>query len=53
MAKTKKKAEKATKITNEELNSLQELINNINKHHLQIGQLITKTFYTTWTSWIK
>ena len=39
MAKTKKKAEKATKITNEELNSLQELINNINKHHLQIGQL--------------
>ena len=39
MAKTKKKAEKATKITNEELNLLQELINNINKHHLQIGQL--------------
>ena len=39
MAKTKKKAEKATKITNEELNSLQDLINNINRHHLQIGQL--------------
>ena len=35
----KKKAEKATKITNEELNSLQDLINNINRHHLQIGQL--------------
>ena len=39
MAKTKKKAEKATKITNEELNSLQELVNTINRHHLQIGQL--------------
>ena len=39
MGKTKKKAEKAKKITNEELNSLQGLINNINKHHLQIGQL--------------
>ena len=39
MAKTKKKAEKATKVTNEELNSLQELVNNINRHHLQIGQL--------------
>ena len=39
MPKTKKKAEKATKITNEELNSLQDLINNINRHHLQIGQL--------------
>ena len=39
MAKTKKKAEKATKITNEELNSLQDLINNINRNHLQIGQL--------------
>ena len=40
MAKTKKaKAEKPSKITNEELNSLQELINNINRNHLQIGQL--------------
>ena len=40
MAKTKtKKAEKPSKVTNEELNSLQELINNINRHHLQIGQL--------------
>ena len=39
MGKTKKKAEKAKKITNEELNSLQDLINNINRYHLQIGQL--------------
>ena len=40
MAKRKtKKAEKPSKVTNEELNSLQDLINNINRHHLQIGQL--------------
>jgi len=40
MAKRKtKKVEKASKITNEELNSLQDLINNINRHHLQTGQL--------------
>jgi len=40
MAKRKtKKAEKSSKITNEELNSLQDLVNNINRHHLQIGQL--------------
>ena len=40
MAKTKtQKAEKPSKVTNEELNSLQELINNINRHHLQVGQL--------------
>ena len=40
MSKTKtKKAEKPSKVTNEELNSLQELINNINRHHLQVGQL--------------
>ena len=40
MAKTKtKKVEKPSKITNEELNSLQELINNINRHHLQVGQV--------------
>tara|TARA_R100001163_G_scaffold60195_1_gene49319 strand:+ start:743 stop:1000 length:258 start_codon:yes stop_codon:yes gene_type:complete len=38
MAKTKK-ATKPSKISNEELNSLQDLINNINRHHLQIGQL--------------
>ena len=40
MAKTKKsKVEKPSKITNEELNSLQELISNINKSNMQIGQL--------------
>ena len=45
MAKTKTKkikelkTEKPSKVTNEELNSLQELINNINRHHLQVGQL--------------
>ena len=40
MAKKKeKKVEKPSKVTNEELNSLQELINNINRHHLQVGQL--------------
>ena len=40
MAKRKtKKVEKPSKVTNEELNSLQELINNINRHHLQVGQL--------------
>ena len=40
MAKRKTpKAKKPSKITNEELNSLQELINNINRNHLQIGQL--------------
>ena len=40
MAKnTTKKVEKTSKVTNEELNSLQELINNINRHHLQVGQL--------------
>ena len=38
MTKTKK-ATKPSKISNEELNSLQDLINNINRHHLQIGQL--------------
>ena len=40
MAKRKtKKVEKPSKVTNEELNSLQGLINNINRHHLQTGQL--------------
>ena len=40
MAKIKtKKVDKPSKVTNEELNSLQELINNINRHHLQVGQL--------------
>ena len=31
MAKTKKKAEKATKITNDELNKVQSIVNNINR----------------------
>jgi hypothetical protein len=40
MAKRKTpKVKRPSKITNEELKSLQELINNINKHHLQTGQL--------------
>ena len=40
MAKRKTpKAKKPSKITNEELNSLQELINNINKSNMQIGHL--------------
>ena len=40
MAKTKsKKVEKPLKITNEELKSLQELVNDINRSHMQIGQL--------------
>ena len=33
------KAEKPSKISNEELDSLQDLVNNINRHHLQVGQL--------------
>tara|TARA_R110002012_G_scaffold5796_1_gene26877 strand:- start:271 stop:549 length:279 start_codon:yes stop_codon:yes gene_type:complete len=33
------KAKKPSKISNEELNSLQDLVNNINRHHLQVGQL--------------
>ena len=33
------KGEKPTKISNEELNSLQSLINNINQLHMQIGQI--------------
>ena len=40
MAKRKTpKVKKPSKINNEELNSLQDLINNINRHHLQIGQI--------------
>ena len=42
MAKRKtKKVEKATKITNEELNKLQEVVNIINKAQMQIGMLQT------------
>ena len=36
MAKTKK-AEKPTKITNEQLNNLQDIVNEINKAQMQIG----------------
>ena len=42
MAKTKKKAEKATKITNDELNKVQSIINNINRAQLEIGGFETK-----------
>ena len=42
MAKTKKNAEKATKITNEELNKVQSIINNINRAQLEIGSFETK-----------
>jgi len=43
MAKRKtKKVEKPSKVTNEELNSLQDLVNNINRHHLQVGQIETQ-----------
>ena len=40
MAKRKTpKAKKSSKVTNEELNSLQELVNKINRCNMQIGQL--------------
>ena len=42
MAKTKKKAEKATKITNDELNKVQSIINNINRAQLEIGTFESK-----------
>jgi len=42
MAKTKKKAEKAKKITNDELNKVQSIINNINRAQLEIGSFETK-----------
>ena len=42
MAKTKKKAEKATKITNDELNKVQSIINNINRAQLEIGGFESK-----------
>ena len=42
MAKTKKKAEKAKKITNDELNKVQSIINNINRAQLEIGGFETK-----------
>ena len=42
MAKTKKKAENSTKITNDELNKVQSIINNINRAQLEIGSFETK-----------
>ena len=42
MSKTKKKAEKATKITNDELNKVQSIINNINRAQLEIGTFESK-----------
>ena len=42
MAKAKKKAEKAKKITNDELNKVQSIINNINRAQLEIGSFETK-----------
>ncbi len=43
MAKRKtKKVEKATKITNEELNQVQSIINNMNRAQLEIGSMETK-----------
>ena len=43
MAKRKtKKVEKATKITNEELNQVQSVINNMNRAQLEIGSMETK-----------
>ena len=42
MAKRKtKKAEKPTKVTNEELNLLQDTVNTINKAQMQIGMFQT------------
>tara|TARA_Y100001938_G_scaffold137489_1_gene201740 strand:- start:200 stop:463 length:264 start_codon:yes stop_codon:yes gene_type:complete len=43
MAKRKtKKVEKATKITNEELNKVQSIINDMNRAQLEIGSMETK-----------
>ena len=43
MAKRKtKKVEKATKITNEELNQVQSVINGINRAQLEIGSIESK-----------
>tara|TARA_Y100001973_G_C4924544_1_gene198003 strand:- start:232 stop:495 length:264 start_codon:yes stop_codon:yes gene_type:complete len=43
MAKRKtKRVEKATKITNEELNKVQSIINDMNRAQLEIGSMETK-----------
>ena len=36
------KVEKPEKVSTEELSSIQDLVNNINRNHLQIGQLETQ-----------
>ena len=38
-----KKVEKATKITNEELNQVQSVINDMNRAQIEIGSIETKT----------
>jgi hypothetical protein len=43
MAKRKtKKAEKPSKITNEELNKIQDIINNLNRVQIEIGSIESK-----------
>ena len=42
MAKTKKKAKKAKKITNDELNKVQTIINDLNRGQLELGIMETK-----------
>jgi len=43
MAKTKtKKVEKLTKISNEHLNKMQEIINNLNRGQMEIGSIETR-----------
>ena len=45
MAKTKtktKKVEKPTKISNEHLNKMQEIINNLNRGQMEIGSIETR-----------
>jgi len=42
MAKTKKKTEKATKISNEHLDKVQKIINDLNRGQMEIGGLETR-----------
>ena len=43
MAKTKtKRAKKATKISNEHLNKMQDIINNLNRAQLEVGSIETR-----------
>lgn len=42
MAKKTKKAEKPTKISNEHLNKMQEIINNLNRSQIEIGSIETQ-----------